>query len=146
MLLSLWYPNPVYTKKDCPTSHYDTIHWSLDHISKYLQTSCQNNSGVRKTYGEIGVLLIVNKCNVCFTLDPGSALSRRPCFFPYITLVNPLGFNHTTLGVPTYTLFNKYACILAQSISSEKNTATLIRFQQTEQWSIHHCRFEMFTL
>lgn len=69
------------TSNLCPTSHYNTIHWSLDPISKYLQTSCQNNSGVRKTYGEISVLLIVHKLNVCFNLDPRLALSRRPCFF-----------------------------------------------------------------
>lgn len=67
-------------------------------------------------------------------LTPGPLYLGDPVFFPYITLVNPLGFNHTTLGVPTYTLFSKYACILAQSITSEKNAATLIRLQQTEQW------------
>lgn len=112
----LFFLNPssshIYLSNFCPTSHYDTIHWSLDPIRKYLQTSCQNKSGVRKTYGEIGMLLIVNKFNVCFTLDPRPGLSERPCFFsPYITLVNPLGFNHTTLGVPTYTLFSKHACM-----------------------------------
>lgn len=82
---------------------------------------CRLHVKTRKTYGEIRMLLIVNKFNVWFTLDPRLVLSERPCFFPYITLVNPLGFNHTTLGVPIYTLLSKHTCMPAQSITSVKH-------------------------
>lgn len=53
-------------------------------------------------------------------MTPGLFYLGDPVFFPYITLVNPLGFNHTTLGVLTYTLLSKHTCMPAQNIPSVK--------------------------